>query len=371
MPRRTNIEMDLLPTKATLETNAPPHWRAALTHVDATWMWIAAAALPAGWAVLTYGTAALSILAVSISVGLLSEFLINAALTRHRIPPRGWESHALLVGLLVALTMPCSATRFPLLGAALASLIAAVIGRMLAGGQGNYLWHPAAVGRVAAPILLGSLFASHVAGAHAPWPSALDGLGVLIHESTRLAEPGHSALTVLLRDHMPPWDVTLFNLPATGTGPPLGSAVIALVPAMLLLIWTGHIRPSGLVLGALGAVVAACILPLRLPSGVDTQTSLVWFPVLIVDNHLPVGLVYVLYQITAGELLLVLLLANDSVASPMTVKGHRWYGAGVGALTIALRLAGLIGTAGFWALLAMNTLVPWIDRCTKRRVYGT
>ena len=44
---------------------------------------------------------------------------------------------------------------------------------------------------------------------------------------------------------------------------------------------------------------------------------------------------------------------------------------GLGALAVFLRVYGLVGTAGFWALLAMNTLVPLIDRATKRRVYGT
>jgi electron transport complex protein RnfD len=80
----------------------------------------------------------------------------------------------------------------------------------------------------------------------------------------------------------------------------------------------------------------------------------------------------VLHHLTAGEMMLVIfLLAGDSVSSPLTARGQRWFGAGVGALAIALRLYGLTWTAGFWALLAMNTLVPLIDRRTKRRVYGT
>ena len=79
-----------------------------------------------------------------------------------------------------------------------------------------------------------------------------------------------------------------------------------------------------------------------------------------------------LYQLTTGELMLViLLLAGDSVSSPLTSRGQRRFGLGLGALVIALRNYGLTATAGYWALLIMNTLVPLIDRCTKRRVYGT
>jgi Na+-translocating ferredoxin:NAD+ oxidoreductase RnfD subunit len=66
-----------------------------------------------------------------------------------------------------------------------------------------------------------------------------------------------------------------------------------------------------------------------------------------------------------------LLLTGDSVSSPLTSRGQRWFGVGLGALAIALRNYGLAGTAGYWALLAMNTLVPLIDGRTKRRVYGT
>jgi hypothetical protein len=137
----------------------------------------------------------------------------------------------------------------------------------------------------------------------------------------------------------------------------------------MLLAWRGHARFSCIGAGVAAAAVTAFALPI--PAGAS-PAPLIWMPGRIMDESQPVGLVYVLYQLTSVELMFVLLLlAADSVSSPLTSRGQRWFGAGIGTLTIAFRQYGLAETAGFWALLAMNTLVPVIDRLTRRRAYGT
>jgi electron transport complex protein RnfD len=87
---------------------------------------------------------------------------------------------------------------------------------------------------------------------------------------------------------------------------------------------------------------------------------------------LPVGLVYVAYQLTAcGLLFVVMLLAPDPTSSPLTNRGHALFGATIGVLTITLRMVMGLPEAAYWALVMANTLVPLINRVTRRRVFGT
>ena len=115
----------------------------------------------------------------------------------------------------------------------------------------------------------------------------------------------------------------------------------------------------------------AAILPVRVQLADGTMTNS-WWPGLAVWQGLPVGFVYVCYHLTAGEFLLVLLLlAPDPSSSPLTLRGHMWFGLIIGAVTILLRVFVGLPASAYWALLVANTLVPLINRATRRRIFGT
>jgi len=114
------------------------------------------------------------------------------------------------------------------------------------------------------------------------------------------------------------------------------------------------------------AFVAASILP------IESGGNYVWFPVFAVEGGRAVGLAYVLYHLTAGQLMLgAFLLAGDVVSSPMRAHGQVVYGIGIGVLTIFMRLYGVLECECYWAILIMNVFVGTIDRFTSRRVLGT
>lgn len=366
-----------------LRQGTAPFWHGSETSTLATWTWIAAALIPAGLAVVALGTAALSILAMSVATALLAETALGFAVGRPgvaEISSGGAQAQALLTGILVALVLSPSATGHTWYVPVTAVLLAVLVGQTLLGGHGNHLWHPAALARVGVGLLFGRCLTSAGTGGPAGGAGVLTPVGALVAMAAgdpRFFEPGRLPITVLVRDWLPPWGMTLFGGGAGGPTEmsewldvPLGAHAVGLIAAAILLGWRGHVRGWCILSALAGATLAACVLPIQLPPAQGGR--LYWFPGLAWDEGLPVGLAYVLHHLTAGELLLVvLLLAGDSVTSPLTSRGQRWFGLGLGVLAIVLRLQGLADTAGYWALLAMNTLVPLIDRRTKRRVYGT
>ena len=57
--------------------------------------------------------------------------------------------------------------------------------------------------------------------------------------------------------------------------------------------------------------------------------------------------------------------------SPSTRRGAWVFGAGIGALVVVIRLWGGLAEGVMYAILLMNALVPFINRATQPRVFGT
>ena len=281
----------------------------------------------------------------------------------------------------------------------LGSAICVVVGQVLAGGVGNYMWHPVALGRILTQILfhrevtpegwpilgLGRSFWDNL------WPlqplpplwraaaSGLpDGLGAwsVVRPVDHLrnvlpAGPsgsGAEAVAILVRDTMPPWTDTLSGAIGGAIGE---TCVLAIMVAGLLLIWRGLLRWR-MMLGAVAAAgVLAAVLPVHILSEGGAVASY-WLPGVATWQGLPVGLVYVCYHLTAGEFpLVVLLLAPDPSSSPLTLRGHLVFGLIIGAVTMLVRVGVGIPASAYWALLAANTLVPVVNCWTRRQVLGT
>ncbi len=174
----------------------------------------------------------------------------------------------------------------------------------------------------------------------------------------------------LIRDHLPPWEDALVGVTGGGLGE---TSAIALIIGGLYLMYRKYARWHLLLSVLVSAALAAAILPIRIgPIGSDGLAAPAWFPGLEFDRGIPVGLIYVLYHLACGELMIgAFLFATDVVASPLTARGQIVFGVGIGVLTVLFRLYGLMPCACYWAILVMNTFVPIIDRRTKRRVYGT
>jgi electron transport complex protein RnfD len=339
-----------------------------------------------------FGPAAASVLGFAIASAVGPNLLINWA-TQRMIEGDLW--HAALTGLLLGLTLPARTSWYV---PVIASAVAIFFAKSLFGGIGHYLWHPALVGRVAVQLLfIGTLsFGGHAAGESvlvrghlwfgsltsarpadlafydgwAFYSSAADAITMErpVHALRRFADgavrpEGKLIFAPLLRDALPPWEDTVVGAVPGGIGE---TPTLALVVVGLFLIYRGYLRWQLPVSILTAAALTAAVFPVEISGG-----GYRWLPALAVENGRAVGLAYVLYHLTAGELMLgAFLLAGDMTTSPKRALGQVVFGAVIGLVTIFMRLYGLLPCACYWSILFANTLVPVIDRRTRRPVLG-
>ncbi|HOW70569.1 MAG TPA: RnfABCDGE type electron transport complex subunit D [Phycisphaerae bacterium] len=381
-----------LPPPGTLRLVDPPHWRGVTGPAPMTLTLMLAVAILCAAGLALFGWHTIRVLAIAVAVALLVEAAFNALTWRGR----SWsESYTLLVGMLVACTLP------PTVGwevVVTTSALAVLAGQMIQGGIGNYVWHPVALGRVIAQLLFetqlsparwpvlaserlgsGNLYLARDLSPLAQWSSQPLPPGIEAWSVNRPVDQLRSVLPVdatgspaeavarLVSDAMPPWPDTLFGV----AGGSLGEApVLAILLAGLLLTWRGFLRWSTLLAGLAAATTVALIAPVQFqPQGQPVQSQ--WFPGLLFNEGLPVGLAYVAYQLTAGAFPLVLfILAADPTSSPLTARGHLLFGLIIGGTAMILRTVVGLPAEAYWALLLANTCVPAINRLTRRRTFG-
>ena len=96
--------------------------------------------------------------------------------------------------------------------------------------------------------------------------------------------------------------------------------------------------------------------------------ALVAWGIHAIDHKYP-GPFFMLFS--GGLMLGAVYMATDMVTSPVTNTGRWIFGAGVGVLVVIIRIWGGLPEAVMYAILIMNALVPFINRTTEPRVFGT
>ncbi|WP_036226004.1 RnfABCDGE type electron transport complex subunit D [Mesoaciditoga lauensis] len=71
-----------------------------------------------------------------------------------------------------------------------------------------------------------------------------------------------------------------------------------------------------------------------------------------------------------GVMLGALFMATDPVTSPITSKGKWIFGLGCGVITVLIRYVGSYPEGVNFAILLMNSLVPFIDQISRPKVFG-
>lgn len=280
-----------------------------------------------------YGADVLTVSAIAVVSCVVTEFLIQKFLLGGE--PTVSNLSAAVTGLLLAFNLPAS---IPWWIVVIGSVVAIGVAKMTFGGLGRNPFNPALVGRVflliAYPVQMTSFSAPVVKG----YADAFSG-------ATPLAAVKSGAVSVEQAD--------LLNMFCGAVPGSLGEiAAAALIVGGIYLLWrkviTWHIPVA-----VLGSMAVFAFVMALLNGGGAMLYELPAF-------HLLAG----------GALLGAIYMATDYVTSPMTHKGMLIYGAGIGVITMVIRLWGAYPEGMSFAILLMNSVAPLINRYVKPKRFG-
>lgn len=291
---------------------------------------VLAALLPASFiSVYLFGLRAIALIATCVIVSMITEYLFqryrNKEITLN-------DGSAALAGLLLALTLPPA---FPLLGAALGSVVAIGLGKHIFGGLGFNIFNPALIGRA----FLQAAFPVMITTWTDPFSWMSSAPVDVVSAATPLAKMKFDF------DFIPLQQLLIGN-----TGGSLGeTSSIALLAGAGYLFYRGYIQWR----------IPASILVSSLVFG-----GIFW---LIDSTKYPEPF---FHWFAGGMVLGAFFMATDMVTCPITAKGYWIFGCGIGILTVIIRLFGGLPEGVMYAILFMNAFTPIINRYTRPLILG-
>ena len=323
-----------------LVITASPHVHA--TADTATIMWTVVGSLVPLVAAAAYFFGPSAVLVVGAAVA-------GAVLTERVLGKRGTlgDGSATITGMLLGLTLPAG---MPMWMAFIGGVFGIALGKLLFGGLGYNVFNPALFGRAflqaAFPVaittwpavgggavkwwsLRGDNFALPFMSAHTDAVTAATPLGLMKFEGKGTA---------------------LFNLFVGNTGGSLGET-----SALLILLCGGYLAWRG-------------FLNWRTPVSIFATVA-VFSAILHLSNAKYPTPLFMLFS--GGLMLGAVFMATDMVTSPVTNAGKWLFGLGIGVLVVSIRVWGGLPEGVMYAILLMNALVPFINKATQPRVFGT
>ncbi|MDR2592962.1 MAG: RnfABCDGE type electron transport complex subunit D [Chitinispirillales bacterium] len=400
-----------------LHLSTPPHIRSSLT-VSKVMLAVIAAMTPAlAASVVFFGVeAALFPILVCIAAAVATECVANLILRKRQSIG---DLSAIVTGILVAFNLPPA---LPLWMAALGSVFAIAVAKMVFGGLGGNFINPALAGRaflVASypapmtsypPTLYGSVnglaikaaapdtlsdAVSSATSTSVSTPAVADSLTSAIGAAAdSLADTAALAAGKLAAAASSVAD-TVSAAAASAT-----SAIDAVSSATPLYVIKhvfaanayrpGDFSPAlkdlffGNVGGCIGETSALALLiggiflisiraiDFRIPFAyIFTVFTLFWLANGTGAFFTVESLIAPTFHILAGGLFLgAFFMATDPVTSPITPMGRLLFGIGCGALTFTIRKYGGYPEGVSFSILLMNLVAPLIDRCTRPKIYG-
>jgi RnfABCDGE-type electron transport complex D subunit len=270
-----------------------------------------------------FGLRALIIMVLAMLTAVIVETLIERF--THR-PLTYRDSHALVIGLLIALLLPPSA---PWWLVVVGATVAIVLGKMVFGGLGTYPFNPVLVAWVVLKL---------------SWPERME-LFFAPHTTEQVLTP----LMAIKEDPalFYSYELTELFLGAKAAAVGTGCGLAILIGGLFVLI-RGMIRWHIPVAFLFGVALFAGILNVINP-----------------DLYPPVSF----HLVSGGVLLAAFFLAPEPTTSPVTPAGMLAFGFLAGALTMIIRMWGADSDGSFYAILIMNAATP-LCNYLKPKAYG-
>jgi Na+-translocating ferredoxin:NAD+ oxidoreductase subunit D len=287
-----------------------------------------------------FGPAVLLIIAAS---------MLGAMLTERVFGPGGAlrDGSAAITGLLLGLTLPPG---FPLWMAFLGGAFGIGFGKVIFGGLGMNIFNPALLGR--------AFLQAAFPGAITTWPAIRGGGEWLTMRGDLFATPFMGAGEVDVVTQATPLGLWKFEGEVTG------------VWELMIGATGGSLGETSAVLILLGGayLVSRNYMNWRIPVGIFATVAAFSVFFQLFDPSFPGPL----FMIFSGGLVLgAVYMATDMVTSPITNGGAWIFAFGIGFLVVLIRGWGGLPEGVMYAILIMNALVPFIERITQPRVFGT
>ena len=330
-----------------LELVASPHLKAPDSTPRIMWTVVATLVPVVGAAVWNFGPSALYVILAA---------TLGALVTERVLGPGGAirDGSAAITGLLLGLTLPPG---LPMWMAFLGGATGIGFGKLIFGGLGQNVFNPALLGR--------AFLQAAVPAAMTTWPlqtgAPLPGGGTMAWSTLR---GDNFALPLLSSD-----------VDAITGATPLGlmkfEGVVTPVPELFLGSIPGSTGETSALLILLGGAYLAYknYLNWRIPVSVIAAVAILSSAIHAVSPATFPGAPFMLFS--GGLMLGAVYMATDMVTSPVTNAGAWIYGVGIGVLVVLIRFWGGLPEGVMYAILLLNALVPFINRATQPRVFGT
>jgi len=327
-------------TDSIVRVTASPHVRSEESTIRIMWsvVWSLVPVIAAS--IWFFGPSAILVLVASVAGCLITERLFGSQ------PGSIADGSAMITGLLLGLTLPPG---FPLWMAFLGGAFGMAFGKLIFGGLGQNIFNPALLGRA----FLQAAFPVAIT----TWPSKPETWWTL--QGDNLAIPFMSPVVDAATEATPLGNLKFADDP-----------VITPLADLLLGTINGSLGETSAVLLLLGGVYLAIRghlnwhIPVSIFVTVYALSGL--FHTIGISQFPP------LFMLFSGGLMLgAIYMATDMVTSPVTNKGCWLYGVGIGILVVVIRIWGGLPEGVMYAILLMNALVPFINRATQPRKFGS
>ena len=269
-----------------------------------------------------FGIRALIVTLICIAFSLAAEYLYCVFIkSRNTVI----DCSSMVTGMLLAMTLPASV---PYWQAAVGSVFAIIVAKMLCGGLGQNVFNPALLARAFMLLIYPVGVTRYMAG-------GVDGVtsATPLHHMVMPALPQESVL-----------DMFLGNCPGS----------IGEISALALLIGGAYL-------------IYRKVISIRIPAAYLGTVAVLT----LIFSKTGEPFLWMLYSLFSGGLMLgAIFMATDYTTSPVTAKGQILFGVGCGVLTVVFRYFGLFPEGVTYAILIMNGFVWVIDRHTEPRRFG-